>query len=51
MPDRFTESLIGLVFASLDEDNTLLVDGFPRMYSQKKCLMMLCKITQRFRSI
>lgn len=36
VPDRFTESLIGLVFASLDEDNTLLVDGFPRMYSQKK---------------
>jgi adenylate kinase len=24
------------VFASLDEDNTLLVDGFPRMVSQKK---------------
>jgi adenylate kinase len=36
VPDRFTESLIGLVFASLDEDNTLLVDGFPRMVSQKK---------------
>lgn len=36
VPDGFTQSLIGLVFSCLDPQNTLLVDGFPRMYSQKK---------------
>ena len=47
VPDRFTESLIWLVFASLDEDNTLLVDGFPRMYSQKKMFDTAMQKSQR----
>ena len=36
VPDGFTQSLIWLVFSCLEPNNTLLVDGFPRMYSQKK---------------
>gem|GEM_PF-3586859 len=47
VPDSFTESIIGLVFSSLDKDNTLLVDGFPRMYSQKKMFDIAMKKSQR----
>lgn len=36
LPDEFIKSVIGLVFASLHKDSRLLVDWFPRMYSQKK---------------
>ena len=36
LPDAFMKSVLGLVFASLHEWNRLLIDWFPRMYSQKK---------------
>lgn len=36
LPDMFMKSVLGLVFASLHEWNRLLIDWFPRMYSQKK---------------
>ena len=36
LPDAFFKNVIWLVFTCLEEWNRLLVDGFPRMYSQKK---------------
>lgn len=36
LPDAFMKGILGLVFASLEEGNSLLVDGFPRLGSQKK---------------
>ncbi len=36
LPDAFMKSVLGLVFASLHEWNRLLIDWFPRMYSQKR---------------
>ncbi len=36
LPDAFMKSVLGLVFASLHEGNRLLIDGFPRLYAQKK---------------
>ena len=36
LPDAFMKSVLWLVFASLHEWNRLLIDWFPRMYSQKK---------------
>lgn len=36
LPDDFFKNVLGLVFTCLDEGNRLLVDWFPRMYSQKK---------------
>lgn len=38
LPDAFFKNVIWLVFTCLEEWNRLLVDGFPRMYSQKKML-------------
>lgn len=36
LPDLFFKNVIWLVFTCLEEWNRLLIDGFPRMYSQKK---------------
>lgn len=47
LPDAFIKSVLGLVFASLEGDSKLLVDGFPRMYSQKKMFDESMKETGR----
>lgn len=36
LPANFMRGLLTLVFSSLHEGNRLLIDGFPRMYEQKK---------------
>lgn len=36
LPDAFIQSMLGLVFASVDPGNRLIIDGFPRMHVQKK---------------
>lgn len=35
LPDEYFKNVLGLIFTCLEEGNRLLVDWFPRMYSQK----------------
>ncbi len=47
LPDPFIKGVLNLVFASLEDSSRLLVDGFPRMYGQKKMFDDAMKETGR----